>query len=241
LLLPSVYIATRVLFNRNFYNIKVDRKGSIIIICAFLLSFSLVGYFGLFLIILSFSFAGVKIKIKQLIFFLAMFTVLIYFILQTSLGYKISSFLYSSNDIVNTQYTSSDQTTFALLSNFLVAKQALLESNYIGYGLNSHQISYTKNITNIFSVTNIPNELNKENAGSLFLRVMSEFGIPGIFILFFLLFKYKCKIPSANGSINALSLIFLITYMLRTGHYISNVFVFFFAIYIYSKKNEEAC
>jgi hypothetical protein len=238
-LLPSVYIALKVIYTGEFYKLKFNYLASIIIILAFILSFSLVGYFGLFLILLTYFFNPSKInKFKLLFFSLALFA-LFYLILQSPLGYKISSFIVASNDIANTEYTTNEQTTFALVSNFLVAKQSLLDSYFLGSGLNSHQISYSNHITNIFSISNIPNELNKENAGSLFIRILSEFGIPGILFIIGLLTYNKCKQDNLNAKLNELSLIFLLTYMFRTGHYISNIFIFFLAIYIYTYKLER--
>jgi hypothetical protein len=238
-LLPSVYIAIKVIYTGTFYKLKFNYLVSIIIILAFILSFSLVGYFGLFLVLITYFFNPSKIKLIRLFFFtLALFT-LFYLILQSPLGYKISSLIVASNDIANTEYTTNEQTTFALVSNFLVAKQSLLDSYFLGSGLNSHQISYSNHITNIFSISNIPNELNKENAGSLFIRILSEFGIPGLLFIIGLLTYNKCKLDNLNGKLNELSLIFLLTYMFRTGHYISNIFIFFLAIYIYTNKLER--
>lgn len=80
-------------------------------------------------------------------------------------------------------------------------------------------------------------ELNKADAGSLFIRLTSEFGIPGISAFIFFLFHYKLGKKYKQSSIkyvNSLCIVILITYASRNGGYLSIEFWLFFALYYYT-------
>jgi hypothetical protein len=236
MLLPSVYLVLTNFYLKNYSINRFFNISRYIIILAFILSFSVVGYFGFFLIILFYFLNSQKLNFIKFVTLFVLFIVVIFFIYNSSLSQKVNSLINSSYDISGTNYTTNDQTAFALLSNLLVAKEGLFSSNFIGTGINSHQLTYNKFITNLFSQDNIPAELNKETAGSLFIRITSEFGLLGIFLFF--IFLYINLLPNRNiyFGINQMAIIFLLTYSARTGHYISNIFLFFFAIYYYSFK-----
>lgn len=237
LLLPAVYISLHVLTGTgNLFNIY-NKKAAIIILVGFIISFSIVGYFGLALCLFSIFRKKIKTNFLKTSLFLLIFIALFYLLLQSPIGGKVDSFISGTKDITGKEYTSSDQTSFALLSNLMVAIEGLKISNFLGTGLNSHVITYDATLSKIFSLSQIPNELNKENAGSLFIRIPSELGLPGLaaFIWFLIRFKVKSRsIKSQNGAINSMCLVFLIMYCARTGHYLNLVFMFFLAMYYYS-------
>ena len=117
----------------------------------------------------------------------------------------------------------------------------VLQNNFIsGNGLGSHEISYDRYTKKSeFSEYGL-DELNKQDANSLFLRILSEMGIFGIIIFFVYIFKYflrRSRDPTnylwiINNSIFVLIIIRLI----RQGHYFSEGFFFFFWLYYFTKK-----
>lgn len=240
LLLPAVYIALYTLMGAgNLFNIK-NKKVASILLFGFIISFSLVGYFGLGICLFIIFGKNVKVGFFKASILLFCFLGLVYFILQTSIGDKVYSFISVSSDIKGADYTSGDQSSFALLSNLMVAFEGLKISNYLGTGLNSHVVTYDTTLSKIFSLSQIPSELNKENAGSMFIRILSEFGIPGlvIFIWFLRNFKVASKAyVSSNAAINNMCFVFLIMYSSRNGDYLNIMFFFFIAMFYYTYNN----
>jgi hypothetical protein len=240
LTLPGVYIALFTFFNQkdNPFFLKNKSKAFIIIV-GYILSFSLVAFLGLSLCLVSLFTTRHKISHFKKIVAIVFITSLSIVISFTPIGSKAMNFVKLNNDISGHQYTSEDFSAFALLSNIMVAKEALKDSHYLGTGLNTHKENYDKTIYKEFNVSQVLMELNKEDAGSLFIRVLSEFGIPGILGLLFFLFHFKNKSflePSNLQLINSMSLIVLITYCARTGSYLSVNFLLFAALYYYSYK-----
>lgn len=237
--LPGVYIALMVL-QRRTSDLQIHNKFiAWFILIGFVLSFSLVGYLGLILCLLS-IFAGklkknILSKIVIVLFFIGVF----YSITQTKLISKITSLPVMFTNIENYEYTSSDLTGFALASNIAVANKGLEKSNYLGTGLNTHMDTYEEVVYSIFSNSQVIMELNNEDAASLFIRIISEFGIPGILalLIFFYHFKLGRNIgPSSLKTINGMCLVVLISYSIRNGNYLGVNFMLFSALYYYSFK-----
>jgi hypothetical protein len=236
-LLPGVYMALMVLTGRGSELKIYSKLVAWILLFGFVLSFSLVGYFGLMICLISiFTYdLGKRLATKFVLFIF--FVTVIFFIAQSSIGSKITSLASIQQDVTGYKYETSDLTGFALVSNILVAKSGLIKSNYLGTGLNTHKETYDASIYNNLDISQVIFELNKEDAGSLFIRVISEFGIPGFFLFIFLFFKYnlgnKFK-QSPLKYLNRMCLIILICYSARNGSYLNTYFFLFLAIFYYT-------
>jgi O-antigen ligase len=80
-------------------------------------------------------------------------------------------------------------------------------------------------------------ELNKTDAGSLYIRIASEFGIPGLLAIAWFLVKYKLKTGGETypyRAINDMCFIYLVMYGTRTGNYLETSLWLFAALYYYS-------
>lgn len=137
-----------------------------------------------------------------------------------------------------------NSSTFALFSNFKIA-QLSYQKNKLGGGLGSHATNYDKYFTKQFDALYLERfgELNKYDANSLFIRLLSETGILGLGLFFLFMFKFRLKrkhieIPElANWVIiNHGIFILFIVRLVRTGNYIGNGFFFFFFLYYYTAK-----
>lgn len=236
LLLPGVYIALLVLVGKGNSLEILNKKIASIILFGFVISFSLVGYFGLILCLISIFSSNLKgnklSKVSIIVFILGVF----YLISQTNLMTKVTTLPKMFTNISSFQYTSSDLTGFALASNLIVAREGLITSHYLGTGINTHQQTYDKVIYRLFSNSQVVMELNKEDASSMFIRLPSEFGLPGL--LGFICFLYCCRLgkkqKSALNYINSLCLVMLISYSARNGQYLSTYLWLFLAIYYYT-------
>ena len=130
--------------------------------------------------------------------------------------------------------------TFALYTNYAIAQYSFTRNPVSGSGLGSHQINYDKMFTQYFDEIFLINfgGLNKTDANSLFLRLMSEMGMIGLIFMFVFLIKWL--VPRKfmlNPQLAPLVLmnqglfILMILRIIRTGNYIGNGFFFFFFLY----------
>jgi len=245
ILLPGVFVSLLVLVGKARHLGIHNRPIAWMILTGFVLSFSIVGYFGLILCFISIFSKNLKgnrlTKVSVVMIFIGVF----YFMSQTNLMSKINSLPSMFTNISGYQYASSDLTGFALASNILVAREGLKKSNYLGTGLNSHEDTYDEVIYSIFSNSQVILELNKKDAGSFFIRITSEFGIPGILALIIFLIHYrlgKLFKSSPNKTINAICLVVILGYCIRNGNYFSVNFMLFSALYYYtfSLQKEES-
>lgn len=240
ILLPSVYIAILVLTNKfNSFRLR-NKYLAFLILTSFLLTFSVVGYIGLLFIGVSIFFRNSSNKFKSAIYLILFGSAAFSLIIITPIGGKITSMINASQQSREFNYTSSDQTSFALISNFVVAYDNLFSTNFLGSGLYSHAMTYDKLIDQIFSFDQIPGYLNRENAGSLIIRILSEFGIPGLLLFFFFLFKrHKNLTNNKNPDLEIIAGIFVVSilgYAIRNGQYLSNTLFFYICILLNARR-----
>lgn len=240
MLIPGMFVSLLVLSGRG---VKLNLNSRIIagiILTGFILSFSLVGFIGLALSIVTLSITGSR-KSRLIAVLIASVLIIGGFFAASSLTMwgKLSSLISMSSNPTEYDYTTNDLSGFALISNMLVAREGLLRSNYFGTGLNTHENTYDDVISSLFYKSQIIYELNKRDAGSLIIRLVSEFGVPGLLALGFFLLHYKLIHPhdySTLRVINDICFVVLIMYSARNGSYLSVVFWLFSAIYVYSYK-----
>jgi hypothetical protein len=234
IVLPGVYISLLVISGKkNELRIGNIFK-SVIIIIGFILSFSIVGYFGLSLCLFFIFKEQLINNLRKKIYIILPALLLIIFIFQSPIGYKVKSLVNMLKDVKKFSYTTSDATGWALVSNMMIAQEGLRRSFYLGTGLNTHEYTYDENIRKIFRNDQIILELNKADAGSIFIRIVSEFGILGIALYIFYLFYFRIRTENSNSqlkSINNLCLVFLITYSIRSGQYIYDYFILYLALF----------
>jgi len=240
LLLPAVYLAALVLVGRATPLRLRSRWIAAIVILGLLLSFSLLGYLGLTLVVLLILFAG-RGKRKVGAFALGLALILglasLAFTQLPLFQTKLATFAIPLEATGDYRFTGNDLSGFALISNAFVAKSALSNSYLLGTGLNTHEKNYERYLPSYFSSSQVLMNLNATDAGSLFIRVASEFGLPGLLLIAWFLFKYKLKTGaqiSAYRAINDMCFIYLVMYGARTGSYLATSLWLFAALYYYS-------
>jgi hypothetical protein len=244
-LLPGAYLALLVLHGRaNALRLK-SRLIALVVITALFLTFSVVGYIG-FALALLFAQRAATRKWWQGGMVVAMgILVLAGWLLSTTLPIytgKLVTFWEAGSSPGSYEFTTSDLSGFALISNALVAKSALIDSYGLGTGLNTHERNYDRYLSSYFSTSDVLLELNKDDAASLYVRIASELGLPGLVVLVWFLAKYRLRasaVESPYSIINTMSLIFLFVYMARTGSYLNISLWFFAALYYYSFLIEQ--
>lgn len=241
-MLPAFFVSLTS-FLKNSFQFQ-NRLRSIVIITAFFLSFSVIGYIGaLFALILLLG------SNKRLVF-IVVSAVLIWGLVY--LGYNKVSVMKIKIDSASSVISGknsldrSNLSVYAFFSNALVAYNSFKDSPFFGHGLGSHPVSYDRYIfreriipTSIYNIV-----LCRGDSGSLFLRLMSETGLFGIIVVFAFIIKYH--IPRARDGtgylwvINNAILTMFFMKMIRMGTYFVDGFFFFFWLYYFSKIEADA-
>lgn len=241
-LLPSVYISILHLTNKFEYTLLMSKYKAVFLVLGMVFTFSIVGYISMIICLTSVFLKRDQVKkynFRKYLIAFSFTTILLLLILSSPLSNKFTSLFNQSISQSDYNYTTSDLTGFALVSNTLVASKSLVSTYFLGSGFNSHSKNYDLYIGHNFTDKQIIMELNKEDAGSLYLRILSELGFPGLILFFSFLYKFKIKpnvLPkqSIYKFVNTLSLLMILCYCLRQGSYLSVFFLFFSSLYYYS-------
>lgn len=236
ILIPGVYLAISKLFTKETFVTQPKRYAWIILIAMFL-TFSLVAYFGILLSALFILKEKIFKLSVRIIYPITILLILIYGIYASGVGEKFISLVQMGKEVSDNRLETHSYTAFALISNVMVAIESQKENHFIGSGLNTHLYNYDKYIYTIFQQKQVLLELNKNAAGSIFLRTLSEFGIPGLLALFIFFIRFKLKRGvtfSKYQIINEMALVTILLYCTRSGHYTGITFLVFGAIYYFS-------
>jgi len=238
---PAFFVSLQNLIRKKY--IYLNRTSSIIIVIAYICTFSSVGILGVILavILLLLNFGLIR--------YAYIFGPIIYATYYFSYN-NVEEFrtrwdstveIFASDGNVNTYDVHGS--SFVLYNNYHIAWENFIRNPLFGTGLGSHPIAFDKySLTRMDDVIQI--DFNKADANSMFLRLMSETGLYGLIIVLGLLFRFfiqKGKSVDDEHWVlsNALCLIIAL-YLLRQGHYFMNGFPFFLWLYYYNwKSNKE--
>lgn len=234
-MIPAFFVSWASFLKTGFRFQK--RWKSMVIIISFFLSFSLSGYIGAFFVCLLLAYNCCKFR----------------YVIVAGIGAcLIVWFLYSNLEdfrmrIANTiavvkgerELEKVDESSYALLSNAMVAYFSFTENPLFGSGLGSHQVSFRRNIGKRVPYSLTGHVLNEKDAASLFLRLLSETGILGIMIFFLFIFSFFISKHADKTNYlwvisNAILSLFFLR-LFRTGHYFTQGFFFFIWVYYFAK------
>lgn len=242
--LPAFFVSLAVFFPEIKFKFLKKWKHAVIII-AFLMSFSTVGYFGIFCSLCILFFSSFKLRKALLAFFFLLLIVILFFTFSSSesigsdFNVRISQFFKVFFRVEKLE--RANQSTYTLLRNVHVTMYALQKNVVFGNGFGSHKISFGQHKQ--YSLIAEPQHiflLNKEDANSLLLRLLSETGLVGtafVFLFIYMHFLPKRRDPTGYlWIINNGILILFIARLLRQGHYFSEGFFFFIWLYYFTKQ-----
>lgn len=125
----------------------------------------------------------------------------------------------------------NNMTTFSFISNAEIAYKNFIDTYGLGVGLGGHETTYTRNF-NIPIYSDSWYGLNYKSAHALPIRIFSELGILGLFILFMLFYK-ALKIKHEVFKVVALaSLGHFIAKFFKLGSYFDYGTIFFLVMII---------
>ena len=230
---PALFVSLTAIFNKNYF--CLSKLSGILIITSVLLTFSTVAYIAI-LISLVFIFSKIW-KLKYLLIIPVFIFCAYTYIPEIRL--RVTDTLNLING--SKKAVELNLSTYALASNAFVAGKSFFDNPLFGHGLGSHPVSYNDLLRSGASGGFWRNNsviLNREDAGSLFLRLLSETGLFGILLVIYFIFKYRIK-NTNNKTLQIISNAIFIMFtmqLLRQGHYFYNGLFFFVWLYYFAYK-----
>ena len=233
-IMPALFASFCSLMDRE--NRMIGKIRSVVIITAFILSFSSTGYLGLiitfFIILINYM------KIRHTLVILVSGAMFLFLAFQNSIDFRTR--VVDSVSVLSSKTTLDkvNLSTFALYNNALIVYGSFKAKPFIGSGLGSHELNYEKYTYKIPRIERGVDYVNNQDAASLFLRLLSETGILGVTLFIFFLAKYYMKkqaYPVDLWVINNAIFVFFVVRLLRAGHYFTEGLFLFFWMYYFSK------
>lgn len=251
---PAFFIAFyELIMNRPKF---LTRAKSLIITATYILSFSSLAFFGVFLSVILIAanyglvrYVLVAIPVVIGLYFIAYNqsqefkaridgtkALFIDNIIENELAgnMKHSARVYKVSRILPKIHGSS----FVLYNNYHVAMENFKQNPFFGNGLGSYELAFKKYKLN-YLLAGIY-EFNSADANSMFLRTLSEVGIMGVLFIFFFIYKfYVSKSLTINEDdeywvISNALLILILIQLLRQGNYTYGGFFLFAWMYYYN-------
>lgn len=237
ILAPAMFVAINNLI--SFRNYLIKRWQSILILIMYVLTFSSLGFIGIFIALLLLM---VNYGLGRFIFLFAPLLVIAFFVMYNyveDFRYRWDStvYLFETGQVdIGAQHGSA----IVFYNNFVVATENVKSNFLFGTGLGSHpfafeQYSITRNIE-IFGFA-----LNSADANSMLLRIISEIGLLGVLgaIIFIRRNFVRRDVADTERNewiISSATLCIILLFMVRQGHYFLNGFPFFVWIYYYCRR-----
>ena len=207
----------------------------VVLVTALLLTFATIGYFVMCFFLL---YRYRRMLLKYCYFFVVPVILFFLYIFNYSareegmegswraMIAKTSESINAFGDFEPEYFEVLNQSTYALLTNLWVASEA--PSRLTGTGLGTHEVSYGMEYQSDFQFYG----LNQMDAYSLFTRLYSEFGLIGVLLVIYLLFRYR----NSKDPINIAMLVVFISYFVRGGHYFLYGVIFYAYLFYYTSS-----
>lgn len=249
-LTPAGFLAIHNLITGSRTYLK--RMEAFFILVALMLTFSSLGYSGMILSLLF----NLNWRILKKAFIPVVFMFILIFIVMSNIAFFQSrvSGIWSSlvEDDSLTGYENASSLIIAV--NYNIAKDNFLKRPLIGSGFDSYQIVSQESIETMYmndSLRNFigwmdPKDMMYEDGGTMYFRVITEFGLFGICSVLWFVYVNKVKEVKTDYSLlQKMCIVFFLTYSLRTGQYIRFELWYFIGFYYCIKKyydmNKQNC
>lgn len=227
-LLPALVASISRIFSNAFAKNYITISDSCIILLVALLTFSLIVYVYIAIISLFFFIKSGRRYDLVLLFFSLIYLLSINSDSINSRLIEVADFKYSNNLSIA-----------ALYSNILVTIDSLYKFPFFGSGVVSHAVKFD----NMFNLGLLGNAselgLNKDDAASMYLLVLSEMGIFGFVLFYSIIFTYFAEQPeNSNRFIQEVFLLSFLLYGIRYGSINTAMFWLYLAGFISTSKTK---
>lgn len=239
ILFPGVFVAANKMLGRDYFNLSNGQ--AFVFMVAMGLTFSVVAYWGILLSLIYVIFQ-INIKerrmIKKYVLTGVTFFAFVYLANNSNVITKGESFIEISKEARSGKIMTHSYTSYAIISNLKIAFASQVDYNFLGSGLNTHYENYLKYSNTEIHIKDIYYGLNAAGAGSIFIRILSEFGLVGlmIFLVFCIRHTVFTKTPSGIVTLNHLSTLAVIHFSTRSGHYVNIIFILFLSLLYITKQ-----
>ena len=242
------YVLAPIVF-LSFYNlthrisILINKVWSALFAASYLLTLSTVAYTGILLMLTLLYFKNLtldKLYGALFVFFLLLIISVTSYVVVPEIKLRVDDTLYGlSHPITEDEnYRIINLSSYALLSNTYVTMQSLNDQLWTGNGLGTHQLTYDKYLPKRMKAYS---SLNREDANSLALRLLTETGLIGLLVFSFFLFRYKTKMKFALDEhekilwiLNIGIFVMMVMVLIRNGDYTAHGRILFLLLYYYS-------
>lgn len=224
----------------------------IVIVLTIFLSKSSIGFIGLLLIIIV-PLMKVKYFLKYSIFVLILVSIGFFYVnikwdetIDENNSNKVVRRLKQTRESFSAVYTGqfkkqTNLSSYAVLSNAFIVGQ-VIKNKPLGTGIGSYKHEYEKYYENLkppkyLRKTKLA-KINKNDANSLFLRMIADLGIFSFFFFLFFLYWSIKIFKNDNKTYQQGTFFYLTVKLVREGHYFPPEFYFFLLIFL-NKYNEN--
>ena len=219
----------------------LSRFQSLIIIAVYILSFSGLGQTG---ILLSLLFLALSFGLVRYLFIFIPLGIIVFLTMYNNIG-DFKNRLDSLVELFQTGKFVLGKThgsSYILYNNYRVALENFKSNFLFGSGIGSHPVAFEKySIAKAIGVYGF--NLNSADANSMLLRLISETGIFGVGIFFFIIVKFYVRrdenYESFHWIVSNSILIMILLNLFRQGHYFLNGFPFFVMLYIFNRVSYD--
>lgn len=231
----SSIIIKKLSSNNNYFRDRIGLRNtkSFLIVLAYLSTFSTIAFLGLVIMIIigwmkrGISKTSIVIPLVIIILALGVYS----FVPDIQMRINDTFSISKTEDVY-----SKNLSSYTLYNNFQVTKKTLDHTHYLGCGIGSYQIMFDEYSLNKDGLFPPEYSLNREDANSMMLRIVAEFGIVGAVIVFVWLKKYLIWEKSKLGVYSQSILVLLFLFLLRQGNYVHCCSILFVCLYMKAWK-----
>lgn len=232
----------------------ISNKKAWFIIAISLMTQSSIGFLGFLLSISIVGLSKYPIFKRPLVLFLVtcslvLGSILIYRIPPVKLRVDHTIALFWKDEVTAEDIIKTNLSTYALYSNYKITKTSFTNAPIFGTGIGTYELNYDRYLNKV-----IPDiswreyhKLNRQDANSLFFRILVELGFLGLFVFLYFMFKHRLRFRTTINydlqslwAINNGIFVLILLRLLRQGHYTMLGFVLLLMINYFSYKQVKS-
>ncbi|MEJ2602765.1 MAG: hypothetical protein P8172_05670 [Gammaproteobacteria bacterium] len=213
------------------------------VLLAYVLTFSSVGFFMLALTVLVMLFRRGSASSTAIKWALAVVVAGVFFAIPQINQRIVDTYMIF---LVSEQAAADEEaniSSLTLFKNFLVAVRSARDQPLVGAGLGGHEQNFYRYLPK--SLQEIGPNLNEKDANSLFLRLISEFGLPFTVLFYAIVLALWTGLPRQSDAnpvfwkklTSTAILGLVIANSLRSGNYLNHGFPFFLVLYFLTSRS----
>ena len=210
----------------------------IVIMFAYLTTFSFTAYIGLGIMLIM-AFYCKRISINK--FIIPLLGIVIFY----SVYMNVPDIKMRIDDTISifsvSDKYSANLSSYTIYNNIQVSLKAFKQNYGLGVGLGAYQNMFDKYSLSLGQGLSDVYFMNREDANSAFLRLLTEVGLVGIIFVFWWLKRFYVKSKTKYRSYSCAVLCLLVLFLIRQGNYVHGGSVMIWCLYmkIWKEQNSQ--